>query len=123
LTEKNQRWCINAAVLLVVVSKTMTDNGRLSPTHAYSTGAAWGMLALEGAIRGLVVHGMAGFDYARAKSDLAVPDEFEIQAMAAIGVMAEASTLPPDLQEREKPSGRKELSQMIANGGFTGEIK
>ena len=119
----NQKWCVNAAVLLVMVSRTTFDNGKPAPTHAYDTGAAWGMLALQGSLRGLVVHGMAGFDYDRAKSELGIPDGFEVQAMAAIGVLADKATLPPELQEREKPSGRKPLEQLIAEGHFIDELK
>lgn len=120
LASGNQRWCASASALVVIVSKTTLDhNGKFSPTHAFSTGAAWGMFALEGAMRGLVVHGMAGFDYARAKTELQIPDGYEVQAMVAIGILADAATLPDDLREREIPSGRKELSQLCAEGPFT----
>jgi nitroreductase len=114
----NQSWCTTASVLMVAVSRTTFENGKPAGTHAYDTGAAWGMLALEGSLRGLVVHGMAGFDYDRAVTALGVPDGFAVQAMAAIGILADKSTLPPGLQEREIPSGRKELAQLIAEGGF-----
>jgi nitroreductase len=123
LMPANQRWCVNAAALAVIVSRTTYDNGKPASTHAFDTGAAWGMLALEGSLRGLVVHGMAGFDYGRARSELGIPEGFEVLAMAAIGVLANKSTLPPDLQEREKPSGRKALDNLAAEGRFADELK
>jgi nitroreductase len=118
LVPANQRWCVKAAVLLVIVSKTTRDDGKPARTHAFDTGAAWGMLALEGSLRGLVVHGMAGFDYNRAAAVLEIPDGFVVQAMAAIGVLADKSVLTPDLQDREKPSDRKDLNRLIAEGRF-----
>ena len=33
-------------------------------------------LALQGSMMGLVVHGMQGFDYERARIDLDIPEEF-----------------------------------------------
>jgi len=35
--------------------------------------------------RGLVAHGMAGFDYVKARIDLEIPDSFYVMAMIAIG--------------------------------------
>ncbi len=119
LAEGNRVWCQNAAVLMVMIAKTTFDNGKPARTHAFDTGAAWGMFALEGASRGLVVHGMQGFDYDRAKSELGVPDGYEVQAMAAVGVLADSATLTEPYREREKPSTRKELSGIAAEGGFT----
>ncbi|MDD4050940.1 MAG: nitroreductase family protein [candidate division Zixibacteria bacterium] len=123
LAEGNRVWCVNAAMLMVMVAKTTFDNGKPARTHAFDTGAAWGMFALEGASRGLVVHGMQGFDYDRAKSELGVPDGYEVQAMAAVGILADADTLPEPYREREKPSTRKELAGIAAEGGFTENIR
>ena len=44
-----------------------------------------GNLALEASSRGLVAHGMQGFDYERARADLQIPDNFDVMAMIAIG--------------------------------------
>ncbi|WP_049921255.1 nitroreductase family protein [Halopiger djelfimassiliensis] len=119
LNEGNQSWATDAAVLAVIVSKTTFDhNGEPAPVHSFDTGAAWENLALEGARRGLAVHGMAGFDYERAAAELDVPEEFAVEAMVAIGERAPAETLPDELQERERPSDRKPLSEIVHQGGF-----
>jgi nitroreductase len=124
LNEKNRRWCKNAGALVVVVSKTTFDkSGKPSRTHSYDTGAAWGMFALQGAMRGLVVHGMEGFSYERAKSDLGVPDGYSVEAMAAVGILDDASKLPEDLAAREIPSGRKRLAQIMARGSFGEDLR
>ena len=119
LSENNRSWCKNAAVLIVVVSKTTFDfNGKPSRTHSYDTGAAWISLALQGSFMGLVVHGMQGFDYERAKTELNLPGEYQVEAMAAIGLPGNKYDLPFALEQREFPSGRKKLEEIVFEGGF-----
>jgi nitroreductase len=115
----NQQWTKNAAVLIVVVSKKTFDrNGKPSVTHSYDTGASWMSLAFEGAARGYVVHGMEGFDYEKARTTLNIPDDHTVEAMAAIGKRAPKETLPPEMQEREKPSDRRPLNEILIRGKF-----
>jgi nitroreductase len=117
LVERNRMWCRNAAVLLVFVSRlTSEKTGRPFITHSYDTGAAWQNLALQGTKRGLVVHGMAGFDYAKAKATLNVPDDFVVNAMAAIGRPGPVSVLPEDFQARESPNTRKPIGEWTFEG-------
>ncbi|SFS80823.1 nitroreductase family protein [Halostagnicola kamekurae] len=112
-------WAEDAAILTVILSKTTFDhNGEPAPVHSFDTGAAWQNLALEGARRGLVVHGMSGFDYERAADELEIPDEFEVEAMFAVGERAPPETLPDELEEREAPNGRKPLSEIVHRGDF-----
>lgn len=119
LSDGNRRWATDAALLGVIVSKTTYDhNGKPAPTHSFDTGAAWQNLALEGARRGLVVHGIGGFDDDRAAVELAVPDEFDVEAMFAVGRRAPSETLPEDLQQRDRPNGRKPLDEIVHHGRF-----
>jgi nitroreductase len=119
LIDSNKVWAQRAAALLVFISKTTFDhNGKPSVTHSYDTGAAWANLALQGTISGLVVHGMQGFDYARAKSVLGIPDEYQIEAMAAVGMPAPIDVLPENLQKRETPNDRRKLDQTVFEGLF-----
>jgi nitroreductase len=119
LVEGNQSWAKNAAVLLVFVSKTTFDrNGKPSKTHSFDAGSAWENLALQGSLKGLVVHGMEGFDYDRAGTELAVPEEFEVEAMAAIGKPGAKEDLPEKMQKGESPNDRKPLSEIACEGPF-----
>ena len=119
MVEFNQSWARNAAVLVLFVSRTHFDlNGKPSVTHSFDTGAAWENLALQGWLKGLVVHGMQGFDYERARTDLNIPDGFQVEAMAAIGKPADPSTLSEDLRAKEAPSDRRPLDQTICEGPF-----
>jgi hypothetical protein len=71
-------------------------------------------------MRGLVVHGMAGFDYARARSVLGVPDDFTVEAMAAVGKVGRKEDLPEDFQTREAPNTRKPITELVFEGRYEG---
>lgn len=114
----NQSWCKNAAALVVLISKKTLDSGKSSQTHSFDAGAAWQSLALQGSIMGLVVHGMAGFDYAKVKQELGIPDEYSVEVMIAVGRPADKVVLPEDLRHYERPSDRKPLKQLIFEGSF-----
>lgn len=119
LADANKVWTKNAAVLIVVISKMTFDyNGKAARTHSYDAGAAWQSLALQGSIMGLVVHGMQGFDYVRAAGELNVPDDYQVEAMAAVGKGGDKETLPEELREREFPSERKKISEIAFEGAF-----
>lgn len=119
LAEGNRIWAVRAAVLVVAVSKTTFDfNGKPSRTHSFDAGAAWENFALQGSLLGLVVHGMQGFDYDRARELLHIPDGYQVEAMIAVGKPGERNLLPPNLQEREFPSPRKSLAELSCEGAF-----
>lgn len=119
LAPGNQVWCGNASALLVVVSKMTFDfNNKPARTHSFDTGAAWGYFALQGSLLGLVVHGMQGFNYDKAKEVLHVNDEYRVEAMIAVGRPGKREDLPPSLQEREFPSDRKQIDSIVFEGGF-----
>lgn len=119
LVDWNKQWCKNAAVLAVVISrKTFEHNNQLSHTHAFDAGAAWENLALEGTSRGLAVHGMEGFDYEATRKELEIPSDYDVLAMAAIGKRGKKEELPQQMQEKEFPSTRKPLSDIIMEGKF-----
>ncbi len=119
LVPGNQAWAKNAGALLLFVSKKTFDfNGQPSITHTYDTGAAWENLALQGSLKDLVVHGMQGFDYERARTELGIPEEFQVEAMAAVGYPGNPETLPEQQRKVEAPSDRRKLEQTICEGPF-----
>jgi len=122
LVEGNKTWVKNAAALIVIVSKkTFDHNGNPSKTHSFDTGAAWQNLALQGSLKGLIVHGMQGFDYDKAREVLNIPDGYEVEAMVAVGKPGRKEDLPERLQQREVPSDRKNLSDIAFEGMFKEE--
>ena len=114
----NQKWAKNAAVLVVVVSKKTFDSGEPSPTHSFDAGAACQNLALQGSLMGLVVHGMGGFDFDRAKTELNIPDDYTVEAMFAIGKPGNVKDLPQSMQKMETPSNRKPIAEFVSEGSF-----
>ena len=118
LGEFNQIWCKNASVVIVTISKNTQDDGTPSPTHSFDTGSAWENFALQGAKMGLVVHGMAGFDYEKAKNELNIPDDYSVEMMIVVGKLGNIEDLPEKLQEREKPSDRKNIDKFAFEGNF-----
>jgi len=119
LVDANKVWAKNAAVLVVFISRKLFDyNNEPSVTHSYDAGAAWGNFALQGFHQGLVVHGMEGFDYERARKELHIPDEFQVEAMAAVGKPGPKESLPEKLQARESPNDRRRVSESIFEGPF-----
>ena len=121
LVEGNKIWAKNAAVIVVVISrKTFEFNEKPAITHQFDAGAAWENLALEATSRELVTHGMQGFDFNEARKVLGIPDSFDVMAMIAIGKLGQKENLPRDLQEREYPSNRKPLEEIVMEGKFIG---
>lgn len=119
LVEGNQAWAKDAAALLLFVSKETFDfNGKPYPTHSFDTGAAWENLALQATMLGLVTHGMQGFDYERARTELHIPEGFRVEAMIAVGRPGDPTQLPEKMREREAPSGRKSLAEITCEGAF-----
>jgi nitroreductase len=119
LTDSNKVWCAHASALLVIVSCTTFPSGRACRTHSFDSGAAWMSLALQGTMKGYVVHGMEGFDYDQARISLSVPAGYLIEAMAAIGLPGRSEDLPEKLQLREVPSERRSLAQSACEGPFS----
>jgi nitroreductase len=123
LSDSNRAWASRAAVLIIVVSKSVlrpagTDHDIPSYTHSFDTGAAWAHLALQATSSGWHAHGMAGFDKERAFVELHVPLGYRVEAAIAIGRCGDKSSLPDRLQQREFPSSRQPLSETVFEGEF-----
>jgi nitroreductase len=115
----NQTWAGDASVLVVVLSNRKFDhNGSSSITHSFDAGAAWENLALQAWINGYVAHAMQGFDYDKARVDLGIPEDFQVETMIAIGKQGPKEKLPPELKEREQPNERRPLHESIVEGKF-----
>lgn len=120
LLPANQVWAKDAPVLLVVLAKkTFSHNGKPNQTYQFCTGAASAYLTLACAQQGLIAHGMAGFDADMARATLAVPSDFDLLAVFAVGYHGDKSLLPDDVAKGEVPSGRRPARDSIMEGRFT----
>jgi hypothetical protein len=61
---------------------------------------------------------MQGFDFDKARIALNVPDDHAVAAMFAVGKPGDPAKLPQKLQEREHPSDRKRVQEIICEGAF-----
>jgi nitroreductase len=123
LNPRNQEWAGRAAALVAIVSRNVMnlpgkDQPVPSPTHAFDAGAAWAHLALQAHLHGWATHGMAGFDRERAPKELEVPQDHTIEAFVAIGRRGDPATLPGWAREREVPSGRRPVAELVREGTF-----
>lgn len=112
----NRSWAEKAPALILIASNKNRDNGDPNGAHAFDTGAAWGYLALQATILGLSTHAMGGFDKDKARQLLNVPEDFDIHVVISVGYRGEKETLDEKLQERENPSSRKSLQEVIFEG-------
>jgi nitroreductase len=118
LAEGNKVWCKRAGALVLVCAKTTFDDGRPTPTPAFDAGAAWMSFALEGSLRGLRVHGMAGFDGAKARAACRVPEDHLVVLAIAVGRPGSIEELPEGLRAREAPTDRKPVAELVREGAF-----
>ena len=117
LVDFNKGWCKNAGALVVVISKkTFDHNNKPARTHSFDTGAAWMSVSLQGTLKGLVVHGMEGFDYDKAHKELNIPEDYTVEAMAAVGKPGRKEDHPADMQKMETPNDRKKITEFIFEG-------
>jgi nitroreductase len=119
VNEGNRVWGRQAGAIVLFISMMEREPGKPSVTHSYDTGAAWQNFALQAFRNDLAAHGIQGFDYARARVVLKIPDLYRLEAMALVGHPAEKSTLPENLQLRERPSDRRPLAQTACEGLFS----
>ena len=122
IAEGNRSWCERAPALAVLAAKkTSTRNGNPMRTYAFDAGASWALLALEATNKGLYTHAMGGFDGAKAKEALGFSDDYEPMIVIAIGYRGDPAVLTEGQREREKPSPRRPLQDIVLEGAFRGE--
>lgn len=119
----NQQWAKNASVIIIAVSarsfvRPGTTEVLQSRTHSFDTGAAWGNLALQASKLGWHAHGIGGFDVEKTRTELKVPDEYEVEIAIALGRRGEKTVLPENFHGGETPNGRRPLKETAFEGAF-----
>mgnify|MGYP000843926157 CR=1 FL=1 len=114
LADTNREWAVNAPVLMVILSKQLFDhNQKNNRWHLFDAGASWAYLNLEAQRRGLVTHAMGGFNTEKIRETFDIPADFSIIAIVAIGYYGNKEELSPENQEREIPSPRKSIEEIM----------
>jgi nitroreductase len=116
LTPNNVGWAKEAPVLIVTVAKLYAFAGKEHNSY-YDLGMAVENLVIQAGHLGLVAHQMGGFDAAKARESLLIPEGYVPVSVIALGYPGSPDTLHPTLRERElAPRQRKPLSQFVFEG-------
>ena len=111
----NQKWAGKAPVLiLATAAKNFAKNGSPNRFALHDLGAASSYLVLEAAALGLAAHQMAGYDEAKAREQLGIPEDYLVGSAMALGYQDDPESLgDASLVERElAPRTRKPLSEI-----------
>jgi nitroreductase len=116
LSENNQKWASKAPVLILLLAKQMFEKiGKTNRWHLFDAGAAWGYFSLEAQRRGLITHAMGGFNVTKARETFAIPEDYDLIAVVAVGYYGNKADLAPENLEREKPGLRKETKELLVS--------
>jgi nitroreductase len=120
LSEGNRRWASAAPVLVLAVARLFFESDGRTNRHAlYDVGQAVASLAIQATALGLSLHQMAGFDVARAREELSVPEGHEPVTVIAVGYRGDPESLPDRLRERELARrSRKALATFVFSGSW-----
>ena len=89
----------------------------------YDTGAAGENLCLQAADLGLMAHQMGGFNVDAAREAFAIPAQFTLMAMVAVGYAGDANLLPDELKARElAPRKRKPIGDLFFDSAWNQSI-
>jgi nitroreductase len=112
----NAVWAKNVSALAVVITQ-IEQNGNVLDRSRYSTGMAASQLVLQVQYLGLFSHQMSGIHTDEIQDFLGLDENHEVQAVIAIGEMADADTLPEELAQREKADReRKDMEEIVIYG-------
>ena len=124
LAPSNQTWVKNAPVLLLVCADTLFGHNQTPNRWAqYDTGAAGENLCLQAADLGLMAHQMGGFNVDAAREAFAIPAQFTLMAVVAVGYAGDANLLPDELKARElAPRKRKPIGDLFFDSAWNQSI-
>ncbi len=101
---RGNQWC-HAASLVVAVFSRKEDDGVIQDReyHQFDTGLAVAFLILRATELGLVAHPIAGYNPAKVREILGIPEDYQVITLVNIGTRAAAinPTLSPDKIEAE----------------------
>ncbi len=118
LLVEGNAWARRAPVLLLSIAlETYSRNAKPNIHAWHDVGLAAGTLVLQAQALGLAAHQMGGFDAAKARAVLELPDNASPVAMIALGYPGTLDDLPESMHQRESsPRTRKPLAEIIFSG-------
>ena len=116
----NQAWAATAPLLVLnVVNKNFSHNGKPNGWSWYDLGLAVGNLLAQATHLGILAHQMAGFDAQQAHARLGLPADCDAVAVMALGYLGDPATLPSGVEEKSRDAReRKPLPTFVHDGAW-----
>jgi nitroreductase len=112
----NQAWAPTASVM-IVISIMKNEDGTSSAKNFYDVGLAVSLMTVQAQSLDLYSHQMAGIVPEVIQEGLAIPAEFEVSVVVAIGKIASPDVLEGAAYEREiAPRTRLPLEEIVLHG-------
>jgi nitroreductase len=121
----NQAWAKKAPVLFIMAAKrTFSHNSTPNSYAVHDAGQALAHVFLQATALGLHAHGMAGFDRDRARTELAIPEDYDLAAAVALGYLGSPDDLPEQQRQSETARRtRKPLDEIVFGAHFGKPLK
>ncbi|MBU3077685.1 nitroreductase family protein [Sphingomonas quercus] len=119
LMPRNALWAGRASALVLILSARHIERRRAlvdNVSHSFDAGAAWANFAHQALLLGWHSHGIGGFDRDAARSRLAIPEDYAIETIVALGRLGGLDTLHADFHQTESPNGRRSLDETVFAG-------
>jgi nitroreductase len=117
LVSGNVTWAQHVPVLMISVARLRFEHNGADNRHAlHDTGIATGFMMLQAASLGILAHGMAGFDPAKARELYGIPETHEAVAAIGLGYPGDEEGAPEELLKRNARKGRKSLDSFVFEG-------
>ncbi len=108
LVPGNQSWVKDAPLLLLVCADTLFNHNQQPNRWAqYDTGAAAENLCLQASSMNLMAHQMGGFSADQARAAFAIPAQYTLMAMVAVGYAADITTVEGEALAREMAARKR----------------
>ena len=112
----NQAWAPNASAMIVISIKKNED-GTSSLKNYYDAGLAVSLMTVQAQSLGLYSHQMGGIVLEVIQERLAIPAEFEVAVVVAIGKITSPDVFEGAAYEREiAPRTRLPLEEIVLHG-------
>ena len=120
LNKGNKLWAKDAPLLILSLARKNFTHFPGANVHAlYDLGGANSFFSLQAVELGLQVRQMAGFSAGIARTNLNVPNEYEIGVYMAVGYPGDPEILPENLRQREfEPRERYVQQEFVMNKVF-----
>jgi len=120
MVEFNQAWAKAAPVIMITMARIKYEHNEEVYKHSWhDLGLAMGNMSIMAESMGISLHIMGGFDAAKARQLLNIPDKLEPVTMVALGYGGMTGNLPLDIFKMEQVQReRKDIEDIAFSNVF-----